>query len=401
MNFPVAAFIGWRYANSSKSNHFVAFINFFSITGIALGLMALILVSSVMNGFENQLKQRILGLMPHFVVEAPSKEVSKKVADVNSIQAAIPFAEFEGVIQSPSGLKPVMMQGIEPISFNQYSNISENLLIGGFQQLIEGEFGIVIGRALAGELNVRVGQDVRIITAESSMYTLFGRQPAQRKFRVVGIFEMGSELDDKVVLMNILDLSKLLRKKPSDVEQTRLFLQDAFDYLPVRDLLNSADFTFQDWRSRQGPLFDAVKMEKNMMALMLLLIIAVAAFNIVSALVMVVTEKRGDIAILLTQGMNKSNILNVFLINGLSNGVKGTAIGTVLGLLLTYNVNEILLGVGVPLHLFLPEGHLPIVVNHWQLVVMVLMSFLLCFVATLYPAYKASNVKPAEALRYE
>ncbi|UAA40243.1 lipoprotein-releasing ABC transporter permease subunit [Paraneptunicella aestuarii] len=401
MKLPVSVFIGWRYANSRKGSHFIAFINFFSITGIALGLAALILVSSVMNGFEGQLKQRILGLLPHFIVNTTHAELPQSIADDEMVKGVIPFAELEAAVQSTSGLKPVIVQGVEARSYDQYASMSEHLLLGNLSRLQPGEFGIVIGRSLAMSLDIQVGEPVRIMTAEGSRYTLLGRIPSQRKFKVVGIFEMGSELDSSVVLMNIADLARLLRKPQSEIEQSRLFLQDPFDYMNMRTQLDKAGFQYHDWRERQGPLFDAVKMEKNMMLLMLLLIVAVAAFNIVSALVMVVTEKQGDIAILQTQGMSRTSVLMIFLVNGLSNGIKGTLIGSAIGLILAFNINEILLMLGVPMHLYLPEARLPILVQNQQVTAMIALSLLLCFSASLYPAYRASKVKPANALRYE
>lgn len=401
MKLPVSVFIGWRYANSRKGSHFIAFINFFSITGIALGLAALILVSSVMNGFEGQLKQRILGLLPHFIVNTTHSELPKSIADDAMVKGVIPFAELEAAVQSTSGLKPVIVQGIEARSYEQYASMSEHLLLGNLSRLKPGEFGIVIGRSLAMSLDIQVGEPVRIMTAESSRYTLLGRIPSQRKFRVVGIFEMGSELDSTVVLMHIADLARLLRKPQAEIEQSRLFLKDPFDYMNMRAQLDKAGFQYHDWRERQGPLFDAVKMEKNMMLLMLLLIVAVAAFNIVSALVMVVTEKQGDIAILQTQGLSRTSVLMIFLVNGLSNGIKGTLIGSAIGLILAFNINEILLMLGIPMHLYLPEARLPILVQNEQVTGMIVLSLLLCFSASLYPAYRASKVKPANALRYE
>lgn len=401
MNFSAPLFIGWRYANSDKSNHFIAFINFFSVTGISLGLAALIIVASVMNGFEDQLKQRILGLMPHFVVSEVQADLPQSVYDHPLVTGVIPFAEVEAAIQSSSGLRPVVLQGIKSQSFKQHSSIPEHMLMGDFRLLQPGEYGIVIGRALAGALGVSVGEQVRIMSAESTRYTLLGRLPSQRKFRVVGVFEMGSELDDSVALMDLDDLARLLRKPTDELAKTRLFLSDPFEYLEIREVLEQQKLTYDDWRTRQGPLFDAVKMEKNMMILMLLLIIAVAAFNIVSALVMVVTEKQGDIAILQTQGMTQREIWLVFLVNGLSNGLKGTVIGGVLGILITYSINNLLSFMGLPLHLYLPEGMLPVLVQPMQLFWMVVLSLLLCLFATLYPAYRASRVKPADALRYE
>jgi len=401
MNNSAAFFIGWRYANSRKGNHFIAFINFFSVTGISLGLAALIIVSSVMNGFEGLLKQRILGLLPHFVVSAPVAALPDNIQHSPLVNGVIPFAEIEAAIQSPSTLRPIIFQGVETQSFTQYSQVANSMLAGSINDLGAGEYRIVIGRALAAELNIHVGEEVRILSAESTRYTLLGRMPSQRIFKVAGIFEMGSELDDSVAITHLHDLARLLRKSPEQLEHSRIFMHEPFEFQALRDSLNAVSLDYQDWRARQGPLFDAVKMEKNMMMLMLLLIIAVAAFNIVSALVMVVSEKQGDIAILQTQGMTKQQIWQVFIINGLSNGVKGTVIGGALGLLLAFNINGIISGLGIPLHLYLPEGRLPVLLEPWHLLLMVLFSLLLCFAASLYPAYRASQTRPAEALRYE
>ncbi|MCY7294194.1 lipoprotein-releasing ABC transporter permease subunit [Alteromonas sp. a30] len=394
-------YIGWRYANSNKSNHFIAFINFFSVSGIALGLAALIVVASVMNGFEGQLKQRILGLIPHFVVAQSVTDLSSDIKQHPDVQAFMPFAEVEAAVQSYSALRPVVLQGIDSNRIAPLSQVNDGMLSGDLSLLQAGEYGIVIGRALASALNVNVGDQVRIMSAESTRYTLIGRIPSQRKFRIVGIFEMGSQIDDSVALVAIQDLARLLRKSTDELSQTRLFLNDPFQYQAVKTELMLLSVEFDDWRTRQGPLFDAVKMEKNMMSLMLLLIIAVAAFNIVSALVMVVTEKQGDIAILQTQGLTQRGVWLVFLVNGLSNGLKGTALGSALGLTLAFNINELLLFVGIPIHLYLPNGVLPVLIQWHQLLGMILLSLVLCLVATLYPAFRAAKVRPAEALRYE
>ena len=396
-----AFFIGWRYANSRKGNHFIAFINFFSVAGITLGLAALILVSSVMNGFEGLLKQRILGVLPHFVVSTSVSSLPEEVRSSSLVKGIIPFVEIEAAIQSSSTLQPIAFQGVETQSFSRYSDVAKQMLAGRLSDIKPGQYGIIIGRALAAKLNAHMGDKVRILSAEKTRYTLLGRVPSQRIFRIVGIFEMGSQLDESVAITHIDDLARLLHNSTEQLEQSRLFMHEPFEFQALRDLLKRKQLVYQDWRARQGPLFDAVKMEKNMMSLMLLLIIAVAAFNIVSALVMVVSEKQSDIAILQTQGMTKSQIWLVFVVNGLSNGVKGTLIGTVLGLTLAFNINAILKGVGMPLHLYLPEERLPVLIEPWQLGFMVLFSLCLCFVASLYPAYRASHTRPADALRYE
>lgn len=403
MFYPLPAFIGLRYAKASKGNHFIAFINFFSVAGIALGLMALITVLSVMNGFEGELKLRNLGITPHVLVKNKPNNVIQPNT-FNTIQGIIASAQqidSEGLVQSPQGIKGVMFQGIDPEVMQHASVIAEHMLIGQLTDLAKGEYGIIIGRALSISLNLRIGEKARLMASENSYFGPFGRIYSQRIFRVVGIFDMGSALDDKAIFMHIDDAARLLRGKTSDLAQTRLFLADAFEYQGVVETLTNMGYQSSNWREQQGVLFDAVKMEKNMMSLMLLLIISVAAFNIVSALVMVVTEKQGDIAILLTQGMTRSNIMAIFLFNGIYNGIKGTAIGIVTGVLLVSQINNLVRLFDLPIYLS-PQGQgLPIDLQWQQVGFLITTSLVLCFLASLYPAYRAVRVDPANALKYE
>ncbi len=399
----VSAFIGLRYAKSSKGNHFIAFINAFSAIGIALGLMSLITVLSVMNGFEGDLKDRILGIAPHIVVDTQgeSEQIISSLSQLPGVIAASDFIESEGVVQSSRSLEGVMIQGIEPQTTDAHSIIAENMMMGQINDLTPGSYGIIVGRALSTRLDLRLGEQTRILSAQGSVFGPFGQMPSQRLFTVVGIYDVGSELDSKVILMNINDSAKLMRNKVSRIAQTRLFLQDPFEYKSVVDTLAEMGLSSDDWRTRQGPLFDAVKMEKNMMALMLVLIIAVAAFNIVSALVMVVTEKKGDIAILLTQGLSRSRVMQVFLFNGLYNGIKGTLFGAAGGLLLVSQLNNLLRLFDLPIMAATGGVGLPIEMHWHQIVLLILFSLLLCFAASIYPAYRAVKVDPASALKYE
>ena len=402
MNIPVSLYIGLRYARTGKSSHFISFINLFSVVGIALGLMALITVASVMNGFELQLKERLLGIMPHIIVDTTQAEDTatavKQLAEIDGVKSTSAFIESEGVLQSKRGIQGVVIQGVDPIVMAQDSVIAKNMIRGDFSDLQQGQYNIIIGQALATKLKLRQGDKTRVISAASSVYTPVGRMPSQRLFKVAGVFNVGSQLDDKVILMHLSDSAKLLRKPTNRVLQSRLFLDDAFNYLQVEKHISLPTV---NWRTRQGPLFDAVKMEKNMMSLMLLLIISVAAFNIVSALVMVVTEKQGDIAILRTQGMTGTEILGIFLINGLYNGVKGTLFGLAGGLLLVNLINPFLFLIEAPVAMAIDGAGLPVDMQWGQILSMVVLSISLCFIATIYPAYKALSVKPALALKYE
>lgn len=401
MFYPLSAFIGMRYAKASKANHFIAFINLFSVVGIALGLTALITVLSVMNGFEGQLKQRVLGLMPHMVVDTSNMASKPNFTGYPGVVGSSDFFESEAVLQSRKGLQGVMLQAVHADDMQQYSVIAKNMLNGSVTDLQRAKYRIVIGRALAVKLDLNVGDKVRMLSVEASVYGPMGRMPSQRLFTVSGIYDVGSELDDKVVLVHLHDAAKLLRQKTAKLTQTRLFLADAFAYKQVEQRLAPLNLSMDSWRSRQGPLFDAVKMEKNMMFLMLLLVIAVAAFNIVSALVMVVTEKEGDIAILRTQGMCGRDITKIFLFNGLYNGLKGALFGILGGLLLVSQLNSLLALIGSPIALGNAGQGLPVDLQWQQLAMVAAFSLLLCFLATLYPAYRALRVEPAKALKYE
>lgn len=403
MYYPVTAFIGFRYARASKGNPFIAFINFFSVAGIALGLAALITISSVMNGFEADLKTRILGITPHFIVDTRNLSevrIAQLSEQIPAIQAQSQVIESEGLLQSPSGLRGVMIQAVDPQTQPQQDIISNSMLAGEVADLRSGEYGIVVGRPLAAALSLGLGDKVRLISADASVYTPFGRMPSQRQFTVTGLFDVGSELDDKVVLIHLQDGARLLRRSPQELALTRLYLNEPFAWQDVKKTLDKQGLSSQNWRQRQGPLFDAVKMEKNMMSLMLLLIIAVAAFNIVSSLVMVVTEKKGDIAILRTQGMTGPGLMRIFMLSGLYNGIKGTFLGLIIGALLTSQLNNLLGLFGVQVMPGNGAG-LPIDLQWSQVSVMIMLSLVLCVAATLYPAIRAIRMQPADALRAE
>lgn len=404
MHFPLPAFIAYRYAKSnpaqSDSQHsFVSFINRFSVAGIALGLIALIVVLSVMNGFEAQLKQRILGIVPHIEINAVVDDGSALA--LPHVRASMPFREAEAVVQSRSDLRGLQLHGVEPDSMIAHSMVAHEMQQGSFTSLVAGDYHAIIGRALATQLDARVGDKLRVMVAGASVYTPFGRMPSQRLVTITGVFDMGSQMDDKVLYMHLADVNRLLRDVAGKNVSTRLFLDDAFKYAETLQHIEQLNFTSRTWRERQGPLFDAVKMEKNMMLLMLLLIIAVAAFNLVSSLVMVVSEKQGDIAVLQTQGMLPSAIMSIFILNGLFNGIKGACIGGVVGVTLTLQLNNILSLLQLPIALSAYGQGLPIEMNGAQIGAVMLFSLLLCVLASVYPALKAMKIQPSQALQNE
>ncbi|MDG6099867.1 lipoprotein-releasing ABC transporter permease subunit [Alteromonas sp. ZYF713] len=400
MAYPLSAYIALRYSTAGKHNSFVAFINRFSVAGIALGLMSLIIVLSVMNGFEAQLRQRILGIVPQVVAHNASVDDVLQLP-LTEVRAASPFREAEGLVQSRQALRGVQLQGVDPATMANHSIVSDYMLEGNFERLEEIKFGAIISRALAQELSVNVGDQIRVMAAGASVYTPFGRMPSQRLVTISALFNLGSQLDDKVIYLRLDDLTRLLRKPKDSPADVRLFLNNAFNYQGVVAQLEQVGYSTSNWRSRQGPLFDAVKMEKNMMFLMLLLIIAVAAFNIVSALVMVVSEKSGDIAILLSQGMTVATVRAIFMLNGIFNGLKGAVIGAVLGILAVVYINDILEFLGIYLALSADGPGLPIDMQWHQVVWVTLFSLALCLLASWYPAQRAMKVQPAKVLQQE
>ena len=400
MAYPLSAYIALRYSTAGKHNSFVAFINRFSVAGIALGLMSLIIVLSVMNGFEAQLRQRILGIVPQVVAHNASVDDVLQLP-LTEVRAASAFREAEGLVQSRQALRGVQLQGVDPATMAKHSIVSDYMLEGNFERLEEIKFGAIISRALAQDLSVNVGDQIRVMAAGASVYTPFGRMPSQRLVTIAALFNLGSQLDDKVIYLRLDDLTRLLRKPKDSPADVRLFLNNAFNYQGVVAELEQADYSTSNWRSRQGPLFDAVKMEKNMMFLMLLLIIAVAAFNIVSALVMVVSEKSGDIAILLSQGMTVATVRAIFMLNGIFNGLKGALIGAVLGILAVVYINDILELLGIYLALSADGPGLPIDIQWHQVVWVTLFSLGLCLLASWYPAQRAMKVQPAKVLQQE
>jgi lipoprotein-releasing system permease protein len=386
--------IALRYSRSKKSNSFVAFINAFSVAGIALGLMALITVVSVMNGFEAQLKQRVLGVVPHLIVYGSD---GVKTSDHSQIKAVMPFEEVDAVVQSKNAIRGLQVQGIEPSIMEEHSVFANNMLFGSLN-LEPGSFDVIVGRSLAVQLDINPGDRLRLLVAGKAIYTPFGRVPSQRLVRVAGFFDLGSQADDTAVLMHWKDVQKLKRVRSDEPSSMRLFLHDAFRYADVQDWLETKDIDSESWRHLQGTLFDAVKMEKNLMFTMLLLIISVAAFNIISALVMVVTEKQADVAILQTQGMNPRAIMGIFLFNGALNGVKGAGYGLVLGTIVIWGINPLLNALGLNLALAADGRAVPIVIDIPQIASVIGLSILLCVLASLYPSYRAMRIQPAQVL---
>lgn len=408
MYLSVSTFIGQRYSKAQNHTGFVSFITFFSIAGILLGVASLITVVSVMNGFEGELKKRILGLVPHVEVSADNAVMTDWQATRNSLLAhplvsdVTPFLSNEVLIQSNSQLKGVLLQGILP-EYEENHIVAKHMVLGELSTLNESPYSIIIGQSLARELNVSLNDKLRIVLPQKMLFTPMGRLPVQRTFTVKGIFNVGSQVDSAMVYIHLRDSAKLNRLKRDSVQELRLYLHDAFTAAQFvnESPLPANGYSYSIWNESQGALFSAVKMEKNMMWLMLSLIIAVAAFNIVSALVMVVIDKQAEIGILQTLGMNRAGVIKVFLTQGLINGLWGVLVGALLGVTIALNLNEILQFLGVNVLGGYGEQSLPIDLKMLDVIKIMLGALLMCFIATLYPAYKASQTQPAEVLRNE
>ncbi|EPF2927532.1 lipoprotein-releasing ABC transporter permease subunit LolC [Vibrio navarrensis] len=401
MFYPVSLFVGLRYLRGRSGDRFSRFVSYMSTAGITIGVMALVTVLSVMNGFEAQLKERILGVLPQAVVsyqdETPWQASAPEfVRELSPSRTPVPIVRGEAVIQSAAELSVGYLIGIDS-SFDD--PIAEHLIAGSVADLHAGEYQVFLGHTLARNLNVSIGDKVRLMVTSASQFTPLGRIPSQRNFTVAGMFNTGSDIDGQLMVTHINDAARLLRLSKQTISGWRLFFDDPFEVTQVAKQNLPEGWQWSDWREQRGELFQAVKMEKNMMGLMLGLIVGVAAFNIISALIMVVMEKQAEVAILKTQGMSQRHIMTIFMVQGASSGVIGALVGGGAGVLLSLNLNSLLNAAGVALFTF--GGSLPVVIQPWQIFWVILLAVLLSLAATLYPSYRASSVKPAEALRYE
>ncbi|SMY32444.1 lipoprotein-releasing ABC transporter permease subunit LolC [Photobacterium andalusiense] len=402
MFHPVSFFIGLRYLRGRSGDRFSRFVSYMSTAGITVGVMALITVMSVMNGFEQQLKDRILGVLPQAVVthadgRVPLSEqvptVLKQLPHVTKVTA---ITRGETIIQSANSLAAGMMIGIEP---NQYDPIADHLMVGSLKDLQPGSFNVIIGQALAVELDIQPGDKIRLMVTSASQFTPLGRLPSQRNFTVSGIYDTGSDVDKQLVFTNISDAGRLLHYKLDQMSGWRLYLDDPFAVTELAKIPLPNNWKWSDWREQRGELFQAVKMEKNMMGLMLGLIIGVAAFNIISALIMVVMEKQAEVAILKTQGMTHRQVLTLFMVQGSSSGVIGALLGGIFGVILSHYINPIMAFFGVNLAAI--GGSLPVDFEPVQILAVIVGAIILSLLATIFPSYRAAAVRPAEALRYE
>ncbi|HTQ76951.1 MAG TPA: lipoprotein-releasing ABC transporter permease subunit [Burkholderiales bacterium] len=407
--------VGLRYTRAKRRNHFISFISLLSMAGIALGVAALIVVLSVMNGFQKELRTRILGVASHVQVSgadnrlADWQPVAKLALEDPRVVAAAPFVDAQGMLAEGERVRGSVIRGILPERERQVADLGSHMRAGSLASLKPGEFNIVLGSELARALGALPGDKV-VLIAPQGQVTPAGVIPRLKRFTVSGIFEVGMfEYDSGLALVNLAD-AQLLYQMGSAVSGVRLRLKDLFEARAVARELGARldhDLYATDWTRSHANFFRAVEIEKHVMFVILTLIVAVAAFNIVSTLVMLVTDKQADIAILRTLGAPPASIVQIFMIQGSVIGVIGTLVGVVGGTLLALNVPTVvpwiehLLGVHILSKDVYYISELPSDVQLPDIVTIGVVSLVLSFLATLYPSWRASRVNPAEALRYE
>lgn len=410
-NIPL--YIGLRYTRAKRRNQFISFISAFSLVGMALGVMALVIVLSVMNGFDREMKERILSVIPHgYIDQVPAlkdwQAFAAKVEQHPEVIASAPYIASSAMVSYAGGFEAIELQGVIPEAEARVSIVDQHMLVGEMVSLQPGEYGIVMGRLLASRLMLAPGDKVRVTSPEINM-TPMGAFTRSRSFTLVGVFEVKAQVDSTLALIHLSDAQKFLRQpgvQGLHVKTTDLYSAGRV-MAELRQQLGEQEFQVKDWSQTQGSLFQAVKMEKIVIGSLLMIIIAVAAFNIVSSLVLMVADKRSDIAVLRTMGVSARQVMAIFIVQGSAVGFIGTLIGALLGCVIALSLTPImgffesLLG----LQVFDPEvyfiSQLPSLLL-WQDVVFICsVALLLSFIATLYPAYRAAQIEPAEALRYE
>ena len=415
---PYELILGWRYTRAGRAtrrNGFISFISGVSMLGIALGVAALIIVLSVMNGFQKEVRDRMLGVVSHIEVFAPNgaalPDVARTLAEVRShpqVVGAAPFIATQALLARGEEMKGAIVRGIDPAAEPAVTDLAIDLKNSALMRLVPGDFGVVLGGELARSLGVRQGDKVTLV-APSGQVTPAGVVPRLKQMTVVGTFDSGHyEYDSSLVLIHIDDAAKIFRLEgPTGV---RLKLKDLHQAREVGAELArslSGDLVVRDWTRQNRTWFAAVQVEKRMMFIILTLIVAVAAFNLVSTLVMTVTDKRADIAILRTLGASPGSIMGIFVVQGAMVGVIGTLAGLALGLGVAFNIDVIVPALEQLFHAsFLPKdiyliSRMPSEPQQADIVPITVISLVLAFLATLYPSWRASQVNPAEALRYE
>ena len=418
MQVPYELILGWRYTRAGRAtrrNGFISFISGVSMLGIALGVAALIIVLSVMNGFQKEVRDRMLGVVSHIEIFAqgggalPDLERTLREVRANpQVLGAAPFIATQALLARGEDMKGAIVRGIDPALEPDVTDLAVELKKSSLARLVAGDFGVVLGGELARSLGVRAGDKVTLV-APSGQVTPAGVVPRLKQMTVVGTFDSGHyEYDSALVLMHMDDAAKIFRLEgPTGVRVKLKELQQAREVGAQLTRSLSGDLVVRDWTRQNRTWFAAVQVEKRMMFIILTLIVAVAAFNLVSTLVMTVTDKRADIAILRTLGASPNSIMGIFVVQGAMVGVIGTLAGLALGLGVAFNIDVIVPALEQLFHAsFLPKdiyliSRMPSDPQQADIVPVAIISLLLAFVATLYPSWRASQVNPAEALRYE
>ena len=434
---PYELFVGLRYTRAKRKNHFISFISLTSMVGIALGVAALIVVLSVMNGFQAELRSRILGVASHIEVTGANNKLQSwqtlipRLKQNPQVREAAPYITAQGMLSFGEGVQGAIVRGIIPLAEDKVADLGSHMKVGSLNDLKAGEFGIILGSDLAFNLGAAMGDKV-VVMSPQGQFTPTGVVPRIKQFKVVGLFQIGMyEYDAGLALIHMDDAAKLYRMDGT-VSGVRLKIDEIDDAPKVSGQLNqslstallsnankdqatgdNATNTFgsqyfvTDWTQQHANFFKAVQMEKRVMFIILALIVAVAAFNIVSTLVMAVTDKRADIAIMRTFGASPRSIMSIFIVQGALIGVIGTIAGAVVGVIVALNIDTIVPFIESLFQVqFLAKdvyyiSDLPSKLDWNDVTTIVLMSFGLSLLATLYPSYKASQINPAEALRYE
>ncbi|SNT70218.1 lipoprotein-releasing ABC transporter permease subunit [Psychrobacter sp. LV10R520-6] len=409
---PLALFIGLRYTRAERSNRFISFISLVSMMGLTLGVAVLITVLSVMNGFDRELKTRILGMVPQATVTSTEvigdwKQLADRIKEEDpEVVAVAPFIQLQGMLTSNGQVAGIMVTGVDPEYEKNVSIINEHMTEGSIDTLKSGDFSIVLGEEMVQSLGLRIGDKVTLVLPEASPSPA-GVIPRFKRFTLTGIFSISPEVDSLMAFIPMNDAAKLLRL-PDGAQGIRMKLNDLFT-APMAAQKAAAIAPERlypnDWTQTHGNLFGAIQMEKAMVGLLLFLIILVAAFNIVSSLVMLVTDKKADIAILKTFGASPRLITQIFMVQGVVIGFIGTIAGTILGIIFALSISDILGFINQSFGLNLFDAYfinyLPSELRLVDVVLITGASFILSFLATIYPARRAARIQPAQTLRYE
>ncbi|MBV4366228.1 lipoprotein-releasing ABC transporter permease subunit LolC [Erwinia sp. BNK-24-b] len=396
---PVALFIGLRYMRGRASDRFGRFVSWLSAIGITLGVLALVTVLSVMNGFEHELEKNTLNLMPQALITSEKgsldpQQVTAASLKLQGVDRVTPLTTGDAVLQSARSVGVGVMLGINP---DEPDPLTPFLVNVKQSELQPNQYRIIVGEQLAEQLGLKRGDQVRLMVPSASQFTPMGRLPSQRLFTVIGTFAANSEVDGYQILLNQQDASRLMRYPAGHITGWRLWLDKPLQVDTLSGQKLPAGLVWKDWRERKGELFQAVKMEKNMMGLLLSLIVAVAAFNIITSLGLLIMEKQGEVAILQTQGLTRRQIMLVFMVQGATAGVVGALLGALLGVLLASQLNNLMPLIGA----FLDGAALPVDISGVQVATIAVVAMAVALLSTLYPSWRAAAVQPAEALRYE